>query len=497
MNLEHVTFWLGESDGLARILHNQAALRAIPTQDLVRLYDGDSGAEKPFNGYGYMLSMYDNVAVIRIQGDLVAFEHPYNRYYGEVSYEEIRNALIAAVDAGATSAMLDIASHGGDANGINELSDFVKELDKGGFPVYSYTGTNMLSGGYWLGSIGREIFANKMAYVGSIGVISVHMSQKKMLDERGISATVFRAGEFKALGTPFENLDAKATKDIQGRLDGIYDLFLAHVSAHRDISVEMLKQRSAEGRVFLGEQAEAVGLVDGILSFDKALKRVSEKTKSSRPNSLQFKSTNDRSTLSMKRVLNAKGLAAVSAGLAEAEALKDISLTDEVTETAQGQGGDQGTGTPSPTPAPAPAPAPAPGPAPAPSPAPANVTGDIGLTALVGQLTDMSGQLAVAKAEAATAKAEVETMKVTHNSLKKIAIAHIGVMQVALGGRAIPMDDMDAETVLKTHQSTNSEFHSRFKAGQKSEAAVTTDQGAAPSVGNYQPNASAVSLGGK
>jgi ClpP class serine protease len=125
-------------------------------------YDEDDD-ERPFNDQAYMMDLVGDVAVIHVNGQLTNEASYWNRYYGVVAYDEIRNSLVEAINhEGANSILLDIDSPGGAVTGISEMSNFIKQVDSQHLPVYTATGGQMASGGYWLGSIGRKVYASEL-----------------------------------------------------------------------------------------------------------------------------------------------------------------------------------------------------------------------------------------------------------------------------------------------------------------------------------------------
>jgi signal peptide peptidase SppA len=415
--------------------------------------------------YGYMSDLHGDVGVLYVNGSLVTEARWFNRYYGMVSYDEIRNAKVELVNRGAKSILGVYRTPGGAASGISSAAEFDMELERQGISSYSFNDSMMMSGGYWLGSSGKKVFTEKMAYSGSIGVITVHVSQKDFLDKMGITATVIRKGEFKALGTPYEKLSEKAREEIEGRMDGIYELFLDHVGDFRKLSRQHLLDTAAEGRVFMGAKAVQVGLADGILTFDKALKYVSDTLPSkaaiagSALSSHQFiTGGND-----MKhRILNQAGQSAVaSGGIAEAEALKDPKLSDEVSDEPKPEVTD-----PEVTPEPK---------AEDPKPEPVVEKPAVADTAMLDRIMDLTAKLTLAENENKSLKDQLSASTTDRQGLRRIAIAAVQRMQIALGAAAGDYDGHQDSALVAQWDKTNTEFHNRFPGVAKARAAADTD----------------------
>lgn len=442
--------------------------------------DGSQQDEEFGGDYSYMLSKHSNgVAVLQIYGSLVPKESWWNRYVGLVSYEEIRNAAIAAHDGGAKALLLDFDTGGGAVSGIGELSDFLSDFDNNVMPVYSYTGSNMLSAGYWLGSVGRKLYGSKMAMSGSIGVVTAHFSYYRAMEKAGVDVTMFRAGEFKALGSAYEQLDDKAKADIQARLNKFYDMFLSHVSDQRGIPVQELIKTAAEGRVFIGDEAQKVGLVDVITSFDKAVLAVGAEVASAQGSNPVTHQLTVAGQDDMKRKLNAAGMAAVAAGgITAEEALKDETLSEAVADDEGGEGGDDEGGEGG-----------------------DDDEGDddaandgkppITLTdaSLIDKLMAASAKVATLEAKIASLEAQSADREANFKALLKIAADSTNRMELPLGRTQTQLNEASAEVVLNTYHSTLSAFNSKFKVGQVVETASDKDLGTKPEAKPTLPSA--------
>ena len=223
----------------------------------------------------YLLSKMGNASVININGSLVNNDAWYNELFGLVSYAEIRRAVIDAVQDETTEAiLLDINSGGGAAMGVQDLGDFLMEVDARHKPVIAYSSGVMASAAYWIGSSARQVFSSKSALVGSIGVLAIHQDISAALEKDGIKATVLRVGKYKALGTPYEPMEGAAREAWDARLNTLYDFFISHVAEARGTNKTLVDTVMAQGREFFGESAVEANLLDGTASFDELIKKM-------------------------------------------------------------------------------------------------------------------------------------------------------------------------------------------------------------------------------
>ncbi len=127
-------------------------------------------------------------------------------------------------------------------------------------PTVAYATDVCASGGYWIASGCDELWARDGSIVGSIGVIGSRVNASDFADKVGLSYERFAAGKFKDAGTPLKEMDDSERAYLQGLIDDYYETFVERVSEGRDLEPEFV--RETEARIYLGEQAHEMGLVD-------------------------------------------------------------------------------------------------------------------------------------------------------------------------------------------------------------------------------------------
>ncbi|MDQ2049264.1 signal peptide peptidase SppA [Natronolimnohabitans sp. A-GB9] len=127
-------------------------------------------------------------------------------------------------------------------------------------PTIAYTTDVCASGGYWIASGCDELWARDGSIVGSIGVIGSRVNASDLAEKVGLSYERFAAGEFKDAGTPLKEMEEDEREYLQGLIDDYYETFVERVSDGRDLDAEFV--RDTEARIYLGEQAHELGLVD-------------------------------------------------------------------------------------------------------------------------------------------------------------------------------------------------------------------------------------------
>jgi signal peptide peptidase SppA len=176
------------------------------------------------------------------------------------------NAL--AADTSVRAVTLCIDSPGGTVAGTGELAAAVARL-AAIKPVTAVCEDLCASAAYYFASQATRIIATPNTVVGSIGVYTVLTDASKMFEKLGLEAVVIKSGKYKG-GTYGAKLTAEEIDEVQRIIDGHARNFAAAVARGRKLSPQKVAE-IADGRVFLGHEALAAGLVDEICDADVAL----------------------------------------------------------------------------------------------------------------------------------------------------------------------------------------------------------------------------------
>jgi protease-4 len=141
-------------------------------------------------------------------------------------------------------------------------------------PTVAYTTDVCASGGYWIASGCDELWARDASIVGSIGVIGSRPNVSELADQLGVSYERFAAGKYKDAGQPLKEMSDDERAYLQGIIDDYYDNFVERVAEGRGMDPETI--RDTEARVYLGEEALELGLVDHLGTRDDVEDRVEE-----------------------------------------------------------------------------------------------------------------------------------------------------------------------------------------------------------------------------
>jgi protease-4 len=168
-----------------------------------------------------------------------------------------------------------VESPGGGVAPAQEIYDAILRLRETK-PVVASLGGVAASGGYYVASACHAIVANPGTITGSIGVIMELGNVQGLLQKIGVQAEVLKAGEYKDMGSPVRPLTASERRLFQQMIDSVHVQFVEAVASGRNM--EEAKVRAlADGRIFSGEQARALGLVDALGGLQKAIAIAAER----------------------------------------------------------------------------------------------------------------------------------------------------------------------------------------------------------------------------
>jgi protease-4 len=167
--------------------------------------------------------------------------------------------------------VLRVDSPGGSATASETIARAVTRAREAGKPVIVSMGSAAASGGYWISASADQIVANPATLTGSIGVIVGKFVVKDMLDKIGVNVAEFNYGDNAAMWSSTSAFDEKEKQKVNLMLDQVYAAFLDRVSKGRNITVEDLKSYIAGGRVWTGQEALDIGLVDKLGDLDTAI----------------------------------------------------------------------------------------------------------------------------------------------------------------------------------------------------------------------------------
>ncbi len=188
--------------------------------------------------------------------------------------EHMLEALETIEEKGYPALLLRIDSPGGTVGDSQEIYEALKRLQKNVKIVASF-GNISASGGVYIGMGAHHIMANPGTITGSIGVILRGNNLERLLDKVGVSFKVIKSGPYKDILAFDRDLTAPEETILQELIDTTYLQFVQTVAEARKLEIETVKS-FADGRVFTGQQAVALGLVDRLGTEEDARKWAAE-----------------------------------------------------------------------------------------------------------------------------------------------------------------------------------------------------------------------------
>lgn len=174
-----------------------------------------------------------------------------------------------AKDDSVKAIVLRINSPGGGVGPSQEIHEEVRKL-KGKKIVVASMGAVAASGGYYISCAAEKIFANPGTITGSIGVIMQFVSVKDLIEKIGLKGMVVKSGPFKDMGSPVRDMKPEERELLQGVVENVHLQFVSAVSEGRKLDRDKVL-KIADGRIFSGEQAKELGLVDALGNLEDAV----------------------------------------------------------------------------------------------------------------------------------------------------------------------------------------------------------------------------------
>ncbi|MFH0792607.1 MAG: signal peptide peptidase SppA, partial [bacterium] len=213
-----------------------------------------------------------------------------------------------------------IDSPGGTVGAAQEIYSEIKKVREKGKFVFASMANTAASGGYYVACAADEIYANPGTVTGSIGVILESMNYQELIQKIGVDFRVVKSGEHKDILSPTRPITEDEKRILQGLINNVYEQFVdailegrsvplntsmraignssgnfedfltsssatqvvskAKSQPVREISDEALRafvHSIADGRIYSGEQAYRLGLVDRLGTLEDAIEAAAKR----------------------------------------------------------------------------------------------------------------------------------------------------------------------------------------------------------------------------
>ena len=257
---------VGYFDEYESLLKNAIGIANDEEINYVEIYDYAEHAKKRIKTIGK-----DKIAVIYAEGEI---------QYGKGNHEIIGQGVMmealreAKDDEDVKAIVLRVNSPGGSALASDIIWREV-EMTKKVKPVVVSMGNVAASGGYYIAAGAERIFAEPSTITGSIGVFGIVPNISELAGKWGINAEQVNTNKNSTLYSAFEPVTEEFKDFAQQSIEDVYQTFIQKVSDGRNLPVEKVDS-IAQGRVWSGEQAKQLGLVDEIGGLEEAVAYAAE-----------------------------------------------------------------------------------------------------------------------------------------------------------------------------------------------------------------------------
>jgi protease-4 len=188
--------------------------------------------------------------------------------------KQVLDALHKVEEKKYPALLLRIDSPGGTVGDSQEIYYALRRLREKVKIVASF-GNISASGGVYIGMGAQHIVANPGTITGSIGVILRGNNIQRLLEKVGVSFKVIKSGPYKDILAFDRELTPEEETILQSLIDSSYEQFVNTVAEGRNLSVETVKT-FADGRIFTGQQAQELGVVDRLGTEEDARRWAAE-----------------------------------------------------------------------------------------------------------------------------------------------------------------------------------------------------------------------------
>lgn len=189
--------------------------------------------------------------------------------------KNVLEALDEVVERKFPALLLRIDSPGGTVGDSQEIYNALLRLQDKKIPVVASFGNISASGGVYIAMGAQHIVSNPGTITGSIGVILRGNNLEQLLDRVGVSFKVIKSGPYKDILAFDRELTEAEQTILQELIDVSYGQFVQTVAQARGLTEETVRS-FADGRIFTGEQALALGVVDRLGTEEDARRWAAE-----------------------------------------------------------------------------------------------------------------------------------------------------------------------------------------------------------------------------
>lgn len=215
----------------------------------------------------------DFVAVVALEGDIT-----------DESIAPVRTQILKlAKEDRAKALVLRVNSPGGSAMASEVLWEATEEWNATGKPLVVSMGGVAASGGYYVSSAAKRIFAEAGTITGSIGVVGMKFVIADAMEKIGITTSSTQRGKNAGAMSMMHGFSADEAKQVRDSMTEVYATFKKRVTDGRGKALKGDLESLAGGRVYSGKDALEIGLIDEIGGLHEAIAWVSREARLEKP----------------------------------------------------------------------------------------------------------------------------------------------------------------------------------------------------------------------
>jgi len=276
--IAHIKFWLillcivftgSMLSGIYLIANNGAPI----TQPQIEENKEKVSAKKFFKS-----AAKEGAAVVKIRG-MISESAESNAFSSKQNASSIAYRIRELADKKEIKGLLlDINSPGGTVAAVQDIYNALNYFRSKGKPVVALMRDVAASGGFYIAMAADKIIAQPGTMTGSIGVIMQTTNAQELLKKIGVDMNSVKSGKNKDIGAYYKDLDPEQKILLQEMIDETYLQFFNVVKKGRPNMDENLMMLYADGRIFTGAKAQALGFIDDLGGEEKAKEYLSQLT---------------------------------------------------------------------------------------------------------------------------------------------------------------------------------------------------------------------------
>jgi len=216
------------------------------------------------------------IGIVYVTGNIVDGEAGRGTAGGTTIADTVRKAISENKDLKALVVRID--SPGGSVTASEDIREALAEAKAGGLPLVASMGPVAASGGYWIATAADEIIAQPSTITGSIGVFAIIPTFPRALESLGVSTDGVKSTPYSGEPDVVAGIGPETRQLLQVSTEDIYRRFISLVAASRDLPIDKV-DRIGQGRVWTGNDAKRLDLIDGFGGLDAAVAAAAKRAK--------------------------------------------------------------------------------------------------------------------------------------------------------------------------------------------------------------------------